>query len=101
MIVVPVDVHFFGGTPVVDNKLIDWDHLIDVHSTVHTPTDNTSGDNHVDYGYVDYFQDDPNHYTHTLEYDAAREGDYDDDMNNNNHDDLGNEQDMNISDSFF
>jgi hypothetical protein len=86
---------------VVDNKVIDWDRLVDVYSVVHTNIDNTSDDDHYHNDYVDYFQDDPNPLIHTSDYDAAREGNNYDDLNNHNHNDLDSEHDTDISDSLF
>ncbi len=63
---------------------------------VHTHFDNTSDDNHYEYDYVDYFQDNPNPVIRTSDYDAAREGKNYDYMNNSNHDDLDGEHDMDI-----
>ncbi len=43
VIVIPTDINLSVRIPeVVDNKFIDWDRVVDVHSVVHTNIDNTS-----------------------------------------------------------
>jgi hypothetical protein len=88
-------------TEVVDNKVLDWDRVVDAYSVVDTNIDNTTDDDHYDNDYVDYFQDDPNPYIHASDSDTpAAYTDYDD-MNNNNDNDLHSEHDTDISDSLF
>jgi hypothetical protein len=102
VIVIPTDINLSVRIPeVVDNKVIDWNRVFDVNSVVHTNIDNTSDDDHYDNDYVDYFQDDPKPLIHTSDYDAAREDNDYDDMNNHNQNDLDTEHDTDISDSLF
>jgi hypothetical protein len=92
---------------IVENKVIDWNYIVNVYSSVHTHTDNIpdhdndTDDDAYDYDFVDYFQDDPNSVIHTLDYDAARESNNYNNMNNNNYDDLHSEYDMDILASLF
>jgi hypothetical protein len=60
-----------------------------------------SDDDSSDYDNVNYFQDDPNPFIHTSEYESAPEGNYHDNMNNNNHDDLDGEHNTDSPDSLF
>ncbi len=102
VIVVSIDVNLPSRIPkVVDNKVTDWDHVVDVYSVAHPNIDNVSDTDSFDYDYVDYFQDEPNPLIHTSDYDSASEGNNYDDMNNNNHDNIDGARDTDFSDSLF
>jgi hypothetical protein len=107
VIVVSIDVNLSTRIPeVVDNKVLDWDRVVDVYLLAHTNIDDTSDTDSSDYDYVDYFQDDPNPpLIHISDYDSAPEGNNYDDMNNNNHDDddddFYGDHDTDTSDSLF
>jgi hypothetical protein len=100
VILLSTNINLLVRTPeIVDNKVIDWNYVVNVNSSVHNHMDNTSDhgnetdDDDDDYDFVDYFQDDPNPVIHTPDYDAAREL--------NHHDDLHTEEDMDILESLF
>jgi hypothetical protein len=86
---------------VVDNKVIDWDRVVDVYPVVHTNIDDTFDTDSSNYDYLDYFKDDPNPLLHTSDYDSDPEGNNYDDMNNSNHYDLDDEHYTDSSDSLF
>jgi len=74
IIVLPIDVNSFLQIPeIIDNKVIDWNHVVNVHSTIHNQTHGTpddaddSNDDENDCDFVDYFQDDPNPVIHTTD----------------------------------
>jgi hypothetical protein len=101
--VVPVAVDLSVGTmpELIDNSVIDWDHVVDVHSVViHNHLDNIFDDNNVDNEFFNFLQDDPNPVVHTSGYDVADSGEdnHHDDMNNDNHADRDVNHDIDIFD---